>query len=171
MASLKDVEKLNRVINKLFANLGYEELESFLSTDFGYFYEQEKISYTILEMPLSDAGFKIFINKHFSNIPQCSIFTLSLLHEIGHHVTIDDISDKMYNKCQEKKNLLARQEVKTPQEIIARQVKYCGIYDEKIATAEAINILLENYTIILDFEQEFFAQLNEFYLKNNVKNS
>lgn len=168
---LNGVENLNKIIKDFFTELGYEEITPFLSTDFGYYYGDEKISYTIFEMPTADKGFQMYIEKHFHNVPKCSIFTLSLLHELGHHETIDDISEKIYIKCCEKKFKLANKEVKTEQDAIKRQVEYCGIYDEKIATAKAIEILADHYSEVIKFEKTILEALSIFYEKNNIKNA
>lgn len=159
----KSVEKLNNAIEKFFADLGYEEIRCFLDMDFAYYFDTEEISYTLFELPYADIGFKQYLEKNFPKMPECSIFVISLLHELGHHLTFNDISEKKYNKCWEEKQNLKNMPTDTPEQIIARQFKYCGIYDEKIATEKAVEILIKNYEIISRNEYMIYSAIINFY--------
>lgn len=162
------IEKLNDVFNQFFVELGYPEIECFFSDEFAYYHTTEEISYTLLEMPLLDIGFKQYLKKTYPNLPECSMMVFSLLHELGHHLTMDSISRKKMLKCKKDKKRLEKEKVNTPNEIINQQMRYCALYDEMIATRKATEILIENYAYILEFENVWYNAVMEFYTENNV---
>ena len=170
MAKLKNksIEKLNDVFNQFFVELGYPEIDCIFSNEFVYYPESEEISYTLLEMPLNDIGFKTYVRETYPHAPECSVMVLSLLHELGHHLTMDSISKNKMRKCKKAKKEIAERYITTDKELIQAQIDYCGLYDEKKATEKAIEILINNYDYILSFEEVWFNAVMKFYKENNV---
>lgn len=166
--NLWSVEKLNAVFSEFFADLGYPEITARLDTEFSYWYAEDIITYTLFEMPLTDIGFMTYIKDTYKDIPQCSIMVLSLLHELGHHITIESLSKKKMLKSKKDKKRLAKKSAYSDRDIISRQITYCKIYDEMLATKKAIEILRDNYDYILSFESVWYEAVKEFYAKNNI---
>lgn len=171
MTKLQGIEELNEVFNDFFAMLGYEEIECELNIDFSYYYGADIITYTLFENPLSDIGFMTYIHNTFKNVPPCSTMVLSLLHELGHHVTMPSIKRKKWLKCKKDKRRLERVKTNTNKARIEKQIKYSSLFDEYIATKKAIEILNNNYDLILSFESVWYNAVMEFYKKNNVINT
>jgi len=167
---LRGKKELNKAIHSLFDMLGYSEITCELSTEFAYHPITEKITYTLIEMPYNDIGFKEYLKETYSDCPECSMFVFSLLHELGHHLTLDDIEDSVYNKCWKQKERLEKKTPKTIKGKINLQKAYCKIYDEAIATETAVEILKNNYKKILEFEAIWFSAVMKFYNKNGLKN-
>lgn len=168
MNKLKGIEKLDNIITSFFEQLGYDEITCFMATDFAYYGNTNEISYTLFEMPLYDIGFKKYLKNHFPNMKECSVFLVSLLHELGHHLTWDGISKKQKLKGKKMKKRLERRRDYTSEDIIQKQIDYCNIYEERIATAKAVEILEEKYNIIVNFEEVWFNAVMDFYRENSV---
>ena len=171
MMELKGVDELNEVFEQYFVELGYPEIECDIDTDFAQYYGTDEITYSLFEMPEADEGFRRYVNLTYPQMPYCSIFVLSLLHELGHHITLPK-----YNKAQHKKWEIETAEVEnrkavTPEEKIKKQIDYCGLFSEKIATAEAVKILIANYDYIHNFETVWQEAVMSFYRKNNIENA
>ena len=167
---VKGKKELNKAIHTLFEELGYDEIECSLESEFAYYPTKERIAYSLIEMPYSDIGFKEYLKETYPDCPECSMFVFSLLHELGHHLTLDDIEDNVYNKCWQQKRRLEKREPKTDKARIKLQKDYCKIYDEAIATETAVEILKNNYRIILNFEKVWFNAVMKFYERNGLKN-
>lgn len=157
------VEMLDCLIDKFFENLGFDEVECFMDLDFAYYDTTKEVSYTLFELPLCDYGFKKYLMNTYPNIELCSMFTFSLLHELGHYVTWSGISRKNRLKSKKDKKRVERIKTYTDSDIINKQIAYCGVYEERIATREAVRILENNREVIKDFEKEFFDTLHKYY--------
>lgn len=164
---MKGEERLNKFFERFFEDLGYPEVECFLDSDFAYYNTTNEIGYTLYTYPYSDEGFQKYLEMTFDYVPECLIITLSLLHELGHYI----------NKCHTKKqflhykkwaNKLHKQKARTREELINKQIKYCGLKDEAIATKTAVRLLINNYTFIQEWEKKCKHELELFYKKNNL---
>ncbi len=167
---LKGISKLNSVFEQFFVDLGYPEIECSLAPDFAYYYGTDEITYSLFAMPEANEGFKRYLKMTYPKMPKCSMFVFSLLHELGHHITMPKYSEKDFKKWTRAKAKIEKQIPHTSEEKIKRQIIYCGLFDEKIATAEAVKILLMNYDYIHSFEKVWYKAVMDFYKKNNIKN-
>lgn len=173
MAELIGVELLNERIEYFLADLGYNNICCDLDIEFSYIYERKtspKITYSFFSEPITDRGFKKYLEDTFgSSIPYCSIFTISLLHELGHHITIPRLSKKRLEKAiKEKERLENNYKGTTDRELSELQYNYCKLYIERIATKKAIQIIRNNREKIEDFEKDFFNAVERFYKINNI---
>ena len=91
---LKGLDKLNDCVENFIFQLGYDEITCFLYTDFGYYDDSKEIAYSIFEAEDSSEGFVKFIQDNYYRLPKCSLFTMSLLHELGHYLTLEKFSEK-----------------------------------------------------------------------------
>lgn len=170
---LKEVEKLNTICENFFAGLGYDEIECKLDTDFAYYHGSDLITYTLIELPFAEIGLKGYLEKNYPFMPKCSMFIFSLLHELGHYLTVDKIKRKKWLHCQKTKKILDRkvQKIYDDNIMIEKQMFYCTIYDERIATKKAVNLLIENYDFIIEYEKVLNNAICDFYRKNNITNT
>lgn len=169
MAELKGVEELNEVIEQFFVELGYDEIECSLDLDFAYYVGTDEITYSLFQMEEADEGFRQYLNKVYPNIPECSLFVISLLHELGHHITIPQYSKENFEAWSIVKKLLEKQKADTPKEKIEKQIKYCSLFDEAIATKTAVDILIAEYDFIHSYEEKIFKAILKFYEINQIE--
>lgn len=173
MAELIGVEKLNKVIKGFFDSLGYDEIEVFMSNEFAYYQDDEEVSYTIIEDTDCDKGYQVYLSERFTEVPKISAFVFSLLHELGHHITLPLIKSKKQRlKVKKTKKIFERQcakAAKSPEDYVNWQVRYCKLFDERIATEKAVQILLQNYKLITKYEKKIYKALAEFYKNNNLE--
>lgn len=165
---LNGVEKLDAIITSFFEMLGYSEIICFLDAEFAYYHTTKEIGYSLFEMPLYDIGFKTYLKKRYPNMKECSMFIFSLLHELGHYLTWDSISKKDKLKAKKMKKRLEKRREFTAQDTIQKQIEYCNLADERIATAKAVEILEKNYDTIINFEEIWFNAVMDFYTENGV---
>lgn len=164
------VDKLTKKIENFYKALGYDEVSCFMSHEFAY-YDSEEISYTILEDELTDKGYANYLSERFDYVPKCSVFMFSLLHELGHHITLPLIKKQKMLKIRKTKRIFERhcaKAAKSPEQIVAWQVRYCKLYDERIATAKAVDILIQNYELVKKHETIIQKALKNFYQENNI---
>jgi len=165
---LVGIDELNEIMEQFFIELGYDEIECCLETDFCYYLGTDEIAYSLVSMENADKGFKKFLENTYENIPPCSLFVISLLHELGHHITLPLYSKKIKKEWSIKKSLVESKKADTDEEKIQKQIEYCNLPEEKIATDKAIEILLENYKFIHSYEKTIFKAIKNFYKKNNI---
>lgn len=165
---LKGVEKLDNFITSFVKKLGYD-INCTLDTDFFYYPVSKRIGYSLFTMELADKGFKEYIKINYPNLPTCSIFTFSILHELGHFLTYDLLSEIEICLCLDEKERLNNREITTEEDTIQKQIDYCSIYDEMIATKTATAILINSYDIVADFDNHFIEKVSEFYAENEVE--
>lgn len=148
----ENIIRINELIEKFFKRLGYGELEAFYADEFAFYPLTEEISYTLCDNVWSDLGFSKYVRKNFPKCPECSLFTISLLHEVGHYVTKDTLNRKKFKESRARKKAIEKIKVNSVSKAIKVQLYYCSLYDERIATAAAVKILKKNYKLVLDFE-------------------
>ena len=146
-------EKLNQVITTFFEGLGYYNIKVKQAEDFAY-YTNGLITYTLFDCAYFDLGFEKYIKTNY-DIPPVSIFTLSLLHELGHYITFHKLNKKKYAKACKIKKRINTITCNSMEKAINVMIKYCSLYDEAIATKKAIQILKKNYSWVLLFEYHF----------------
>lgn len=146
-------EKLNKIIETFFKGLGYD-IEVEQSDEFCAYCKDDVISYTLHDTAYNDLAFMNYIRNNYK-IPPISIFTMSLLHELGHIITYPRLNKVKYFKAHLKKQAIEKMTVNNMKKAIAVNTYYCGLYDEAIATKKAVELLLKNYNWCLKFEYHF----------------
>lgn len=149
------IDKLDECVTDFLNDLGYGELTASLEDEFAYYADTEEITYTLFDIAYFDLGFQKYVQTNYPNCPTISVFTLSILHELGHHITKDSLMPEPWLEAAIEKKSFGKIKCNTMEEAIAMQVKYCGLYDERIATNKAIEVLTDNYQTCLDFELHF----------------
>lgn len=127
--------KITTILDNYLAVIGYSELTTRIEEDFGYYYYENVIAYSLI---VSERFQKLFTNFCFENGLQydCGIFVLAFFHELGHHVTMDLIPIEKENECEEiKKGLTFCEE---------DCLTYFALEDEMAATRWAISFINEN---------------------------
>lgn len=125
---------INKLLKEYFWNEGYD-LDFEMGTDFAYYDNKNLITYSLVVSERMDNLFMDFAKSKGLEV-DCGIFFLSLLHEVGHYNTIDELTDRQNAKCDEAKRKLRTSD--------ADAKKYFNILDERMATEWAINYINEN---------------------------
>ena len=95
---LKGVHRLNASITRAVNKTAHIKLPCFLSAEFALYPEDEFINYTIIETERTQRTFRALIEKLGGDCDSpYKLFAYSLLHEVGHYYTLDDIPDFVYN--------------------------------------------------------------------------
>lgn len=171
MATLKGVEKINRMFSSFMETLGYPEIECFLANDFAYYENTEEISYSIFSNEILDDAFIDYLHNTYGKLPEISFFTFSFLHELGHHITLPCIKKKVRRKIKKQKQIMERKNYTSDKDMYNLQMAYCKLLDERMATKEAVKILFENVNLIQAFDKKFAKEMHKFFKENNISNS
>ena len=165
MSKLKGITKLNNTISAQLASFGISK--AFLSTDYAYYWEQEKVSYKLTET-VEDEWFCEFINERFGYMVKYPM-VMALLHEIGHHMTDDDLGDVVEDFCEVEKERIDK-EMLTADEDYSKVLEwqYFNLPDEIIATAWAVNYAKQHPQKIRKMHNTILNALMEFYTINNL---
>ena len=162
------VEELNRVVNDFTERFG---LRAELGEDFAYYPESEVVTYSLLINERADRTFSTFLRENFPDI-EADLFLWSLLHEVGHHMTIDQWEDAEQDEFDEKKDrlsLLYREEDgESGEEIDELFYDYYETPDEFEATSWAADYMRENSEEVEKFNREMKDMLMHFFFLNNI---
>ena len=162
----KCINAITRRIESLFNELNMPELYAEADDYFHYDIEQDDttcIYYSIIQdEEIVDQCYKDFIRKYskFHTVP-ISMFTFSLLHEIGHHLTINDFSEADFMQYEIETTTLAMKIKDLGEKII--QNAYMLLPIEYEANIKAIEIMDNNLCLLYNFEDDIkilFEKLN-----------
>lgn len=155
-----NTKQMDRVINKFFKTVGANDLAARMGTDFCYYYYENVVDYSIIVSERMDRMFMDFA-KSIGLKVECGVFILSLLHEVGHHMTIDEIDDDVYKYCEDVKANLTDSDEDV--------MTYFNLPDEKIATEWAIDYINNNFEIVKVFSSHFQKVLLNFIKKYDIE--
>lgn len=167
MARLKRTEKLDKMVTNFVKKFG---CEAELGSEFCYWHGEDLINYSLVVPCDTDDFWKEFVYRTF-NYKIENIFMFSLLHEVGHHFTMDNFSKKQRNAenrmTEEIESKLSISTSKTVDKGL--NFKYFNMPMEKVATKWAIRYYKKHRREINHFWHKFRKELKKFYQANNVK--
>ena len=161
----RQIYKITCRIEQLFNELNIPELYAEADEYFHYDIQQDDSTYVFYSIinseKIVDDCYRTFITKHskFHTVP-ISMFTFSLLHEIGHHLTIGNFTEKDFTDYETQAFLLSHNKFMTEEQI---QTAYMLLPLEYEANIKAIEIMEQHLTILYNFEndmQKLFEKLN-----------
>ena len=120
-----------------------------MDTDFFYDPEEDDVTYAFVVSEKNDRMFMECVHSIAPNLT-CDIFLLSLLHEVGHHYTWD--------------NLTYEEQCYSPS---GKEYYYCP--KEIVATKWAIEYILSHVAEVKTFWEELQPHIIKFYADNNVE--
>jgi len=169
MTKLKGVKRINNILNEFLAQF---ELTAEIDSDFAYYDRCNLITYSLIVPSVMDKWFKEFAKIIDSRL-SCDIFLLSLCHEIGHNMTVDEFDDSDWAVIDDDKELIntayneAAQEGKEDlQKVLA--FAYFDLPDERAATSWAVNYIMTHQQEIVDLWQKLQPAIMDFYRENEV---
>lgn len=153
---LKGYKPLEKEVNKLTKKFG---CTAFLGTDFGYYPATQQIEFSLVVNQTDDAYFLASI-KRLSPAVIMDIFLWSLLHEIGHSETYDDITMAEYEIDRLTKEQINKGEI--------ARTEYYNCTDERLATAWAV-WYANSHAIELEKQWKRIQKaIIKFYKKNKI---
>lgn len=164
---MRGLKKLNSVITKQLKTFGISK--AVCSDEFCYYYISEEITYKLTQT-IEDKWFMEFIEETFGYAPTNS-FIMSLLHEVGHHNTYDDVEDEDMDFSEDEKERIS-EEIQTADAERAKALEweYFNLPDEIVATEWAVDYAVNHTKELEDMWQEILKALAEFYERNGVTN-
>lgn len=166
MVKVKGIKKLNKAICAAFADFGITGMR--LTDDYGYYLNDGTIDYRLTEGHIEDIWFNEFIKERFGyNVK--NTFMISILHEIGHHMTLADIYENnfVYDFCiKEKKKITKKMKKAGKKKAKELEWRYFNLPDEIAATAWAIDYAKKNKKELKKVWENVQAALLDFYNKN-----
>lgn len=167
MAKIKGLKKLNKTISKELTPFGIKK--AFLSDEYSYIFSSKQITFKLTEDTLEDDWFNEFIQERFDYDVRYP-FIISLLHEVGHHKTDEQIQNELYNFCFEEKERINKEmeSVTTVEDAKRLEWQYFNLPDEIVATAWAVKYAKANPKKVKKMWEKTQKALFKFYDKNNV---
>lgn len=168
MSGLYGVDKINSILNSF---LEEWECTVSLDSDFAYYHSSNLITYSVVIADnFGDKLFMSLVNKLCPEI-KGDIFLWSLLHELGHHETIDDLEDDEIAYCQDEKERITRELEKCMDAETGARIasQYYVLPDEYAATAWAADFVRHNVKKVEQLWNELQPAIMEFYSLNNIK--
>ena len=138
---------LDKKINNYCKKFGIDKV--FCDKEFSYYPETDRISYTIIQYTTDDIIIQL-INKKYNVDIEPFYFIFSLLHEIGHHMTIDELTEEELQN-----DLICRQMV-IPyiEDEIGQGKAYINLTAEDLATSWAIEYIDSHLKECFEFQNK-----------------
>lgn len=164
---VKGLKKLNSVITKQLKGFGISK--AVCSDDFSYWCIEEEVHYKLTQT-IEDEWFMEFIEETFGYAPT-NPFIMSLLHEVGHHITIDIVEDEDMDFSEDEKERISEEmQTADAERTKALEWEYFNLPDEIVATEWAVDYAVNHTEELEDMWQEILKALAEFYERNGVTN-
>lgn len=154
-----DASRINKVLNTFLEDHEFD-CTADMSTDFSYYWREEIITYSIIVSERMDDLFLTFAKENGLAV-DCGIFILSFFHELGHHLTIDDLTDEEEEECQAVKDTLTDSD--------ADCNKYFCLLDEWLATSWAIDYINNNVDEVRELAESLQEAIEQFIKDNNIE--
>ena len=163
---VKGIKKLNKTISAQLKPFGISKAEC--DTGYTYCYADNSVTFKIQENEPDDIHFAQFIEKRFNYKPKY-MFIISLLHEVGHYQTFDDVDGGMLNFCQlEKQRIIRESENASEEKLLELEEQYFNLPDELLATYWAVEYAKNHPQEIQKMWNIAKTALFEFYQENGL---
>jgi hypothetical protein len=149
-----DTKILDEKLEKFFNNEGFDVRVS-SNKDFAYEYATSTVYYSFLVPKMGGELHKKYALAHGLEY-DCGSFFLGLLHEVGHHFTLDDLEEDEEEYCMKTKKKLHGESVED-------NFIYFDLPDEKLATEWAINYINKNKAKLFKLAIEIQPIINNIY--------
>lgn len=158
-------EDFNEIINVVNQFLSPFELTCEFNEDFAYFPMYNLVGISLITIDRASRNFLHFVEDEFNDV-HADIFLWSLLHEVGHHETWDDLTNEEMNLSQEMKYAISDCENLRPND---RDKIYFYIPDEYLATEWAAQYMRDNVQEVTKFWNTLQPLILNFYKKHGIE--
>lgn len=155
-----NTREIDRILNRWLKAHGYT-IRVFASTEFAWYWNEDKISYVPFEEEEIDTRFMAFA-KSLGLRVDCGSFIVSFFHELGHYETEDDLDYLQEQYCEDVKDTLDKDSVKD-------LMVYFNLDDEKMATQWAVDFINENVDDVGELAIELSKAFTKFYKRYGIK--
>ncbi len=164
---LKGIPKLDKMLTEFLEKFG---CTAEMGKEFCYWHDDELINYTLVVSTFSDKIWKEYVYKTF-NYKIENIFIFSLLHEVGHHFTMDNFPEFCKNKEEKMVEKIEKALSESNSEILDKKLnlEYFNLPMERTATKWAVRYAKKHKFELRRFWKKFRKELHKFYKINNVK--
>ena len=135
---LKGTKKLTAQMDSFLRPFG---VKSLLGKDFAYYPVTEQVQFTIVMEERADRVFAQFIAETFQYKVK-DMFLFSLLHEVGHHLTLEDFEDDEIEKEWKHKSKIEWEIDDTNYD--EKLMEYFNLPSEYAATAWAVSYMRDH---------------------------
>lgn len=163
---IKGANKLENTINKFLAPF---ELTSCLSSDFSYEFAKDRVNFSLVVADYASAYFQDFIHSIWEEVT-IDTFLISLLHEVGHAETWDELEEDDIAYSNNMKDFIKKELEADVSEARRRELhfKYFNLPDEIAATTWAIEYIKDNAKQLV-FDWEVISRaIIEFFEVNEI---
>ena len=159
---LKGVKALDEVFSKMLKGFGITKAK--MGSAYCYEWATEEISYQVVHS-IEDNWFDEFVYKRFHT--QIHPMVISLLHEVGHHYTLDDVNGSLNDFCESEKERLKTDMQKAKGERAKKRLEweYFNLPDEIIATHWAVTYARKHPFQIARMTKVCEKAMKKFYKK------
>lgn len=168
MAKIIGIKVLDKAITEAFNII--TDVQFKWTEDWGFWYDKEVVGYALREGTIEDIWFNEFVEERFGYKVE-NIFMITVLHELGHYMTGDDIDGFVEDFCITEKEKIAEamEEAETFEDAKALEWRYFNLPDEICATAWAVNFAKDNEELLDTIWAKVEKALHVFYAKNITK--
>ena len=154
----------NSLLNLIKKFIGYD-CEVVMADYFFYNPTDEVIAITLFEDNTANTEWKKYLKETFNfNLTRENLFAMSILHELGHHYTVDLFDDDEWTEQATEVRLNG----------LTGSERYQAYYNqpiEKVATAWAVEIYNNNEKIMRAWSHRLNCALRHYEKKKHVKSS
>ena len=150
-------EKITNILNNFLAQF---ELTAEMGMDFSYYYDDNLITYSLIYSEQGASDFMESVEEKSPTI-DADVFLWSVLHEVGHHETIDELTEEEEEYSENTKRRILEENL--PHKL------YYNLPDEYAATSWAVQYAEEHFEEISDLWNKLREAIMEFYEANHVE--
>lgn len=161
---LKGFDKIDEIVNEFVEHF---DCDAEFNDEFCYWHDDCTIGYNLIVGVESDLAWTEYVKETFDYSIK-NIFVFSILHEVGHHFTMDDFSKtdlrKEFQKVEKIEAVLSESDdVETDRKLYK---EYFDLPMERTATEWAVGYARKNPTTLRNFWKKLEKALKEFYSFN-----
>lgn len=159
---MKFISDFNRALSMWFNEHGVTNLEFVEGEDFCYYHGLHVVQWGMFDSGIIDNHFQQFFYEYGLNYDDVSVFFLSLLHEVGHYMTLHYFSDDL------RANDIAAKECKLADGTIETSYWYWELPTEFAANEWAINWMNDNEDLFQDLYYLCMRHLEQIFNNENI---
>lgn len=156
------VHNFNKELSLWFNAHGITNLEFVEGEDFCYYPEEHVVQWGCFDTPNTDNHFQQFFHEYGLEYDEVHNFFLSLLHEVGHYMTLHYFSEE-----ERASNIVAKQS-HISDRTIETNYWYWELPTEFEANLWAINFMNENPDLVAELYDLCMAHLYEIFNDENI---
>ena len=164
MNKIVGIRTLNKAITEAFSSI--TDVKFRWAEDWAFHYDKNMVTYALLENTIEDIWFNAFVEERFGYKVENN-FMMTIMHELGHYVTGDDIDGMVYEFCLKEKTRIS-EEMQTADAERSKELEwqYFNLPDEIVATAWAVEFMTKEAEDVEAIWQKVLEALHKFYEKN-----